>query len=237
MDISVLREIIAGGLDKMREVGVVLVGGHSVEDKELKYGLSVTGVIHPERVVQNTGAVVGDKLILTKPLGLGIINTAVKSNMVDGETATRAIAIMAALNKTASEVMMEVGVHAATDVTGFGLLGHGCEMISDTEVGMVIHSWAVPYLPQAKGFAEMGLLPGGLYRNRDFRAPMVEVDEAVPRYLADIFFDPQTSGGLLISVSADKAPELLSRLREKGVGEAAVIGEIVSQPKGKIIVK
>ena len=237
MDISILREVLAGGLDKMREAGVTLLGGHSVEDNELKYGLSVTGIIHPERVVQNTGARVGDKLILTKPLGVGIINTALKGGMVDEITVDKAVQCMAALNSKASELMMKTGVNACTDITGFGLLGHSCEMIEGTKVGMVIYSAEVPYFAEAKGLAEMGLIPGGLHRNRDFRAHMVEVSEQVPAYLADILFDPQTSGGLLISISADRAPELLGRMHEEGISEAAVIGEIVDEPKGKVVVK
>jgi selenide,water dikinase len=237
MDISVLREIMAGGLDKMREAEVTLVGGHSVEDKELKYGLSITGVIHPERVIQNTGARLGDRLILTKPLGVGIINTALKGGMIDEITVAKAVACMATLNNKASELMREVGVSACTDITGFGLLGHACEMIEGVEVGMVVDSASVPYFPEAKALAEMGLVPGGLHRNRNFRAHMVEISKGVPRYLVDILFDPQTSGGLLISVSADKAPGLLNSLRKEGVGEAAIIGEIVDKQKGKIVVK
>jgi len=237
MDISVLRDIMAGGLDKMREAGVTLVGGHSVEDNELKYGLSVTGIIHPDKVIQNTGARRGDKLILTKPLGVGIINTALKEGMANEAAVARAISCMTTLNRRAAELMQEAGVSACTDVTGFGLLGHACEMIEGTEVGMVIHSEKVPYLPEAKALAEMGLIPGGLYRNRDFRVHMVEISKKVPAYLADILFDPQTSGGLLIAVSAEKAPALVKRMRDEDISEAAIIGEIVAEPKGKIVVK
>ena len=237
MDISILRDIMAGGLDKMREAGVTLVGGHSVEDQELKYGLSVTGIIHPDRVIQNTGARQGDRLILTKPLGVGIINTALKGGMADEATVAQAIACMTTLNRRAAELMQETGVSACTDITGFGLLGHACEMIEGAEVGMVIDADKVPYLPAAKGFAEMGLVPGGLHRNRNFRAHMVEIGKEIPVYLADILFDPQTSGGLLISVAAAKAPTLIGRMRDEGISEAAIIGEIVAEPKGKIVVK
>jgi selenide,water dikinase len=237
MDISILREILVGGLDKMREAGVTLVGGHSVEDKELKYGLSVTGIIHPERVIHNTGARIGDKLILTKPLGVGIINTALKGGMVDEITVDKAIYCMATLNSKASELMLKIGVNACTDITGFGLLGHACEMIEGTEVGMVIHSAAVPYFTEAKGLTEMGLIPEGLYRNRDFRAHMVEISKKAPAHMVDILFDPQTSGGLLISVPADNALALLEEMHEQGISEAAIIGEVVDEPKGGILVK
>jgi selenide,water dikinase len=237
MDISILREILTGGLDKMREAEVTLVGGHSVEDNELKYGLSVTGIIHPQRVVQNTGARIGDRLILTKPLGVGIINTALKGGMVDEATIDKVTRCMATLNRRASELMQEIGVNACTDITGFGLLGHGCEMIEGTEAGMAIDSAVVPYFPEAKGLAEMGLVPGGLHRNRDFRAHMVKISEQVPVYLTDIFFDPQTSGGLLISLPAKKATELIGLMHNEGINDAAIIGEIVDKPKGQIIVR
>lgn len=237
MDISVLREILTGGLEKMREAGVILVGGHSVEDKELKYGLSVTGLIHPSRVIRNTGAKPGDRLILTKPLGVGIINTALKGELVDSETVDKAVRCMAALNNKAAELMRNTVVNACTDITGFGLLGHACEMIENTDVGMVIDSAAVPYFPEAKDLAEMGLLPAGLFRNRDFRIHMIEVEKQVPAYMVDILFDPQTSGGLLISLPAEYSDRLLRALHEEGVDAAAVIGEVVEEPKRKIIVR
>ena len=237
MDMAVLKEILSGGLDKLREAGVILVGGHSVEDQELKYGLSITGIIHPAEVILNTGARAGDKLLLTKPLGTGIINTALKGGLADEGAVSRAIECMVTLNRKASELMMEVDVHACTDVTGFGLLGHACEMIEGTDVGMVIHSDRVPFFPEAKELAEMGLVPGGLHRNREFRTNMVEIDPQVPDYLADILFDPQTSGGLLISVPGQEADILLRRMREEGIKEATLIGEITAEPRGKITVK
>ena len=236
MDMSILKEILAGGMDKLREAGVILVGGHSVEDQELKYGLSITGIIHPAKVILNTGARVGDKLLLTKPLGTGIINTALKGGLADEGAVSRVIECMVTLNRKASELMMEVDVHACTDVTGFGLLGHACEMIEGTDVAMVIHSDRVPFFPEAKELAEMGLVPGGLHRNREFRINMVEIDPQVPDYMADILFDPQTSGGLLISVPGQEADVLLQRMHEEGIEEAALIGEITAEPKGKITV-
>jgi selenide,water dikinase len=234
MDISILKEVLRGGLDKMREAGVILVGGHSVEDPELKYGLSVTGTIHPSKVIHNNGARVGDRLILTKPLGTGIISTAIKGGTADETAIESIVKSMTTLNRKASELMQEVGVNACTDITGFGLLGHACEMIECTDVGMVIDSAAVPYFPEARELAEMGMIPGGLHRNRDFRKDMVDIADSVPRYLADILFDPQTSGGLLISVPEAKATSLLKKLHTEGVIEAAIIGEVAAENKGRI---
>jgi len=237
MDISILRETLKGGLSKMREAGVVLVGGHSVEDPELKYGLSVTGVIHPDRVIMNNGAQVGDKLILTKPLGTGIISTALKGGEASEKAVANSVKSMATLNRKASELMLTVDVHACTDITGFGLLGHACEMIEGTDVGMVIHPDAVPYFPEAKEYAEMGMVPGGTTRNRDFRLKMVEIDKNVSKVMVDILFDPQTSGGLLISVPAADAEPLVKRMRREGIKDATIIGEVVAKPKGRIVVR
>ena len=237
MDISVLREILRGGLDKMKEAGVTLAGGHSVEDSELKYGLSVTGIIHPSRVLTNVGAEPGDKLILTKPLGTGIINTAIKAGMVDEGLTEKVTLSMACLNRSAAEVVQEIGARACTDVTGFGILGHAFEMIQGTGRGIIIYASQVPLFQEAVSFAEMGLVPGGAYRNRDFRIHQVDIDADVSRYLSDIFFDPQTSGGLLIAVPEEKANRMVKRLKEKGIDEAAIIGEITDEPKERIIVR
>ena len=236
MDISVLQEILAGGLEKVHEAGAIVVGGHTVEDDELKYGLSVTGVIHPAKVVLNTGARAGDRLILTKPLGTGIISTAIKGGVASAGAEAKIVKSMTTLNRKAAELMQETGVHAGTDVTGFGLLGHAGEMIDGSDVGMVIHSAAVPFFTEAKEYAEKGLTPGGLHRNREFRASMVSMKKSVPDYMADILFDPQTSGGLLISVAPEKAQDLLARMHREGIPEAALVGEVVAEPKGKIIV-
>jgi len=237
MEISVLQRVLRGGLDKMREAEVVLVGGHSVENPQLMYGLSVTGVIHPSKVVLNSGARVGDKLLLTKTLGTGIINTALKGGVADDEAVSKSIRCMVALNRRASELMTTVEVHACTDVTGFGLLGHACEMIEGSDLGMVIHTASVPFFPEAKRLAEMGMVPGGTYRNREFRICMIEKEGDIPDYLMDIFFDPQTSGGLLISAAASDAEALLRLMHENGIPEAAIVGEIVASPAGKIIVR
>lgn len=236
MDISVLQEILAGGVDKIHEADAIVVGGHSVEDDELKYGLSITGVIHPAAVVLNTGARPGDKLILTKPLGTGIISTAVKGGVASADAEAKIVKSMTMLNRKAAELMQETGVHAGTDITGFGLLGHACEMIDGSDTGMVIHSGAVPFFPEAREYAEMGMIAGGLHRNREFRASMVTIDKSVPDYMADILFDPQTSGGLFISVAPEKAQRLLERMHQEGIPEAALVGEVVAEPKGKIIV-
>ena len=237
MNISVLHEILRGGLDKMREAGVVLLGGHSVDDNELKYGLSVTGTIHPKKVVRNNGAKPGDKLILTKKLGTGIISTGIKAGEVSKSTIKTLTQSMTALNKAASEVMMSVGVHGCTDITGFGFLGHAAEMLEETENGMVIDSGNIPFFPEAKALLASGFVPGGLYRNRDFRKNMVEFGPDVPDYIADMLFDPQTSGGLLIAVSKIKASRLLETLHGAGVENAAIVGEIVNRHKDKILVE
>jgi selenide,water dikinase len=236
MDMSILREILAGGLAKLHEAGVTLVGGHSVEDKELKYGLSIMGVAHPQKVILNTGAKVGDRLILTKQLGTGIINTALKGGVADEVAVSKAAKCMVTLNGKASELMLTVDVHACTDVTGFGLLGHACEMIEGTDVGMVIYSSQVPFFPEVKELSEMGMLPGGLHRNREFRISMVEISPEIPLFMVDVLFDPQTSGGLLISVPGAEAEPLLDRMRKEGIEEAAIIGEVVAEPKGRIVV-
>jgi len=237
MDISILREILKGGLDKMKEAGVTLVGGHSVEDSELKYGLSVTGTIHPLKVLTNVGAKAGDRLILTKPLGTGIINTAIKGGMAKEDSIERVTRYMASLNKRASEIMQEIGANACTDVTGFGLLGHAFEMIQGTGKGIIIHVPDVPILPEAVNFAKMGMVPGGTYRNREFRINQVDIDSALSPYLIDILFDPQTSGGLLIAVSGKKAQEMVKRLRKEGIEDAAIIGKVVNDTQERIVVK
>jgi len=236
LDIAILRKILEGGLDKMREAGVLLVGGHSVEDEELKYGLSVTGVIHPDKVLLNRGGVAGDKLILTKPLGTGIVSTALKGGMADEALVAKSIVAMTTLNKTAARLISETpDVHACTDITGFGLIGHAAEMIDGTDVGMTIQSASVPFFPEIRKFVEMGIVPGGLHRNRSFRSSMVDIFPKCPDWLVDIFFDPQTAGGLLIAVAESQAERLIKRMHDDGITEAAIIGEIVPKPKAKIL--
>jgi selenide, water dikinase len=235
MDISILRRIIQGGLDKIREAGVVLVGGHSIEDKELKYGLSVTGFVHPDRVLTKRGLKPGDRLILTKPLGTGIINTAIKAGLAQPELIAKVTELMAELNQKSADIMSRYPVHACTDITGFGLIGHLAEMVTGTHLGLIINHGELPIIPEAMEFAAMGFVPGGTYKNRQFREAMVEIPASMDRALQDVIYDPQTSGGLLISVSPEAAENLLTELKEKSNGKAAIIGEVSKQSTGKII--
>ncbi len=236
MDISVLRDILRGGSDKMAEAGVVLVGGHSVDDQELKYGLSVTGVVHPDKLITNGSARPGDWLVLTKPLGTGIINTALKVALARTETVARVTASMATLNARASAIMQELGAHAATDITGFGFIGHTVQMAQNSKVGFHINAAAIPVFPEALELAGKGICPGGLYRNREFYTPCVDFADDVTAPIQDILFDPQTSGGRLISLEAARAQILVGRLTEAGVTEAAVIGKVVPEPAGKLVI-
>jgi selenide, water dikinase len=231
MDISVLREILRGGLDKMIEAEVVLVGGHSVEDKELKYGLSVTGFIHPHRILTKRNIMPGSILILTKPLGTGIINTAIKAGLASEELSQEVVRVMAQLNRYAGEIMSDFPVNACTDITGFGLAGHLAEMVSGSGAGISIDSGSLPVFSEALEFASMGLIPAGAYKNRKFRDYMVKISSNVPLALTDILFDPQTSGGLAISVDESHAEKLLNTLHKKGVESARIIGKIISGPE------
>ena len=236
MEIAVLRQIIQGGLDKLREAGVALIGGHSLEDSELKYGLSVTGFIHPDRVLTKGGLQEGDRLILTKPWGTGIINTAIKGGLASEEIIDTVTRLMATLNRGAADVMNQYPVHACTDITGFGLIGHLAEMIADTGIGIRLKSERIPIIPEALEYARIGLVPAGAYNNREFRESMTEFGPSVDRLTQDVLFDPQTSGGLLICVDRGKADELLHNLKREGIEKAAVIGEVVSGPKETIVV-
>ena len=236
MDMSVLRQIIQGGLDKMKEAGVVLVGGHSVEDKELKYGLSVTGFIHPDRILTKKNLKAKDQLILTKPLGTGIINTAIKGGLASEKVIENVTRLMATLNRDAAEIMTDYPVHACTDITGFGLLGHIAEMVVDSELGIEILVDKIPIITEAIEYATMGMVPAGAYRNREFREPMVEISSSVPLFVQDVLFDPQTSGGLLICVEKESADDLVKSLKKNRINDAAVIGEVLSGPAGRIVV-
>jgi selenide,water dikinase len=236
MEMSVLRQIIQGGLDKMKEAGVVLVGGHSVEDKELKYGLSVTGFVHPDHVLTKKALNVGDRLILTKPLGTGIINTAIKGGIASTEAIEFVTHLMATLNRDAAQVMKGFPVHACTDITGFGLIGHIAEMVVDSEFGISLWSEKIPIIPEALDYAAMGLVPAGAYNNRRFREGMVDISPSVKQAVLDILYDPQTSGGLLICVERESAGALVNELKKKGIDDAAVIGEVLTEPKERIVV-
>lgn len=237
MDISVLQDVLRGGLDKIKEAGALLVGGHSVEDDEFKYGLSVTGTVHPGRVFTNRGARPGDALVLTKPIGTGIINTAIKGNLADEEMIKGVTAVMSTLNRKAKEVFLGFGVSACTDVTGFGLLGHACEMIEDQDVGLRIYPERVPLIDKVLDLARMGIVPAGTLRNLSFRRQYLTGAEKVEPAFMDILFDPQTSGGLLIAVKAEEGKLLMADLRERGIKDASIIGEFVESPRGKIVIQ
>jgi len=237
MDISVLKDILRGGIDKMAEAKVTLVGGHSINDTELKYGLSVTGTVHPKYLVTNAGARERDKLILTKPLGTGIINTAVKAGVVDEKTAAKVTKCMAILNDKASELMQEIGVHACTDITGFGFLGHATQLAQNSQIGININVASIPFFTEAGEFAKQGLCPAGLHRNREFYSPCIRIASEIPVHMQDILFDPQTSGGLLISLAPRKAELLLNKLQQAGVEDAAIVGEVVGESSGVVTVK
>lgn len=230
MDISVLRAVIQGGIDKLVEAETVLIGGHSIEDRELKYGLSVTGFVRPDRVLTKKRLRAGDRLVLTKPLGIGIVNTAVKADLASAELVETVTRLMAALNRKAAEVMGRFDVGACTDVTGFGLLGHLAEMVSGSGLGARIDSRRVPMIPEALEFAAMGLIPAGAYRNREFREGMLDFAESVERTRQDVLADPQTSGGLLISIPEAQAADLVSALKDAGIEDAADIGAVTAGP-------
>ncbi len=234
MALTVLRQIIQGGIDKLKEAEVPLIGGHSIEDREIKYGLAVTGIIHPKRVLAKKALRAGDRLVLTKPLGTGIINTAIKAKMVSAELTDKVTRLMAALNRDAARIMAQFDISACTDVTGFGLLGHLAEMVCQSETSMQIESGKVPVLAAALEFATMGLIPAGAYNNKTFREKMINFNEGVPRALQDVLFDPQTSGGLLISVSRNQADSLVAALQDEGMIDAAIIGDISDDPAEKI---
>jgi selenide,water dikinase len=237
MDISVLREVLRGGLDKMREARVLLIGGHSVEDNEIKYGLSVTGLIHPDKVLFNRGAKPGDSLILTKPLGTGIISTALKGGQVDPQLLEKAISSMTQLNRKPAELIISEGnIHACTDITGFGFLGHACEMIEGSDVGMRINSAAVPIFAGVQELVETGFVPGGLYRNKNFRIKQIEAAATCRTWILDVLFDPQTAGGLFFSLPSKQAQGLVEKMRSAGIVDAAVVGEVVADHPGKIFI-
>jgi selenide,water dikinase len=236
MDPSVLRQVLEGGLETLHEARVPLVGGHSADDPELKYGLSVTGLVHPERFLRSTGARPGDRLVLTKPLGTGIIATAIKGGVAEEASVAAATRTMTTLNRSAGELMLTKGATACTDVTGFGLVGHALEMIEKTDVGLDLRAGAVPVLAGALELARMGMAPAGLHRNREFSACSTEFAADIPADLADVLVDPQTSGGLLVALPADEAEAFADELRAEGGPEARVVGEFTADHPGKAVV-
>jgi selenide,water dikinase len=226
---QVLTDIMAGGLDAVREAGACLVGGHTVEDHELKYGLSVTGLISPGRIVRNSTARPGDRLILTKPLGTGIVSTAIKADMVSAGVVDVAIRWMTALNAEAAGLMLECGAAACTDVTGFGLVGHACEMARGAGVTLEIALDAVPLMGGVMELVADGLVPAGCYRNRDHYAPFVSAPSTAGDRLIPLF-DPQTSGGLLIALAPSSADCFLAAAGNRGIFAAAIGGVL---PQGE----
>ena len=208
LPLAVLKEVLLGGLEVIHEAGALLVGGHSVEDRELKYGLSVTGIVHPARVVTNAGARPGDRLILTKPLGTGVLATAIKGGVAPPESAAEAVRWMTTLNREAAEAMQEVGVHACTDITGYGLLGHALEVARASRVMIELSASLVPLISGARELAALGMIPGGSFANRKFCEAAVSLGNGIDSLLVDLLADAQTSGGLLVAVAAERGDEL-----------------------------
>lgn len=227
LDIEVLCETLRGGAERVREAGAVVIGGHSIIDDEMKYGLAVTGVIHPDRVIRNVGVQAGDALVLTKPLGTGIITTALKQRKAAKASIEAAVASMIALNSTASAVMRTFAVHACSDVTGYGLLGHAQEMAHGSHVTIILESAKLPLLRDASRLAEKGCLTGGCKRNREYLKDKITVDPSVSKGLVEVAFDPQTSGGLLIALPETDAPDLVEKLHANGVKAATVVGSAI----------
>lgn len=225
MDRDTVQEILRGGYAKAYEAGAIIAGGHTIHGAEPIYGLAVTGFVRPDKVLTNSAAQPGDALILTKPLGVGILTTAAKAGLVDKTVLDRLYVQMATLNKAARDVMVKYPVHSCTDVTGFALLGHSYEMAQGSGCSIHIDTQKVPFHPEAVEMAEMGFIPAGAYRNRDYAGPGVKTAPGVTRAMEDICFDPQTSGGLLMALPAGDAEACLAELRT-AVPQAAVIGSV-----------
>lgn len=237
LDMSVLADILRGASEKVQESGAVLVGGHSIDDQEPKFGMAVTGTVHPDKVWTNSGAKSGDALILTKPIGVGIQTTAIKKDVLTDEQLDRVMQTMATLNKIASEVLHEFDVHACTDVTGFGLLGHAKEMAVGAGVGLEIISGLVPVLEGTRKLAEDGFVPGGSKSNHKWLQDNVQYAEAVDDITQLILCDAVTSGGLLVALPEEQADQAVQRLREAGVEYAARIGKVVNEHPNTIFVR
>ena len=228
-----VHQMLRGGYDKVYEAGALITGGHSILDDEPKYGLAVTGFVHPDRVLTNSGAKPGDVLLFTKPLGIGILSTAQKAEMLSPEGEALAYRLMTTLNKSARDVMVKYRVHACTDVTGFGLLGHVCEMAQGSDVDVELHVGDIDLIPEAASLAQMGILPAGMYRNRTFAEPEVEPGET-ELWQQDMLYDPQTAGGLLMAVDPADAEALYQELKEC-VPSAQKIGRVLPHGGGKRI--
>ncbi len=233
---SVLQETLAGGLEKIHESGATLVGGHSVEDAEFKYGLSVTGVVHPDRILTNANCKKNDRLILTKPIGTGILATAIKGKLAKQESIRNLVTVTSALNKYAAEIIYRFNPNAATDITGFGLAGHLYEMASASKMQITLFSENVPLIEEVLDFARMGLFPAGAYNNKKFFETGVTTHSGVDAVVADLMFDPQTSGGLLVSLNKANAAPCLNALQDQGI-DARIIGEVSSTDScGRIMI-
>ena len=229
---EILGDILKGGYTKAQEAGCLIVGGHTVDDAEPKYGLAVVGLVEPGSQITNAGAKAGDALVLTKPIGTGIITTAGKQGVADEQTVSRAVAVMSALNRAASETMVKVGVNACTDVTGFGLIGHLDSMMRGSGATAVLEASAVPVIPGTRELLEQGIAPGGTHRNLDSMEGKVGWDDSLTDNEKLLFCDAQTSGGLLISLPAAKSDQLLQELNAAGVSAAAVIGRVTAKGSG-----
>lgn len=236
MDDKTVREILRGGYDKAYEAGAIITGGHTIHGAEPIYGLAVTGFVHPKRVLTNSGARPGDVLILTKPLGVGILTTAAKADLVKPETMHAIYKQMATLNKTARDIMLRFTVHSCTDVTGFSLMGHSFEMAQGSGMSLHIDSLSVPFYMEALEFADMGFIPAGAYRNRTYVEKGILKKCEIPRALEDIFYDPQTSGGLLISVAEKDAKDCLAALQAE-IPNAAQIGYVTELHENYLILE
>ena len=236
LDKSILADILAGASDKVKESGATLVGGHSIDDQEPKFGLSVTGTIHPDRIRSNAGAKPGDRLILTKPIGVGILTTAIKQGILEKEDLDEVMTVMATLNKTAAEVMENYTVNACTDVTGFGLLGHTMEIAKGGNVGVTVINQNVPVLSRAKELAEKNVIPGGTYKNRQWLANDIDFADNISEIDQLILCDAVTSGGLLISVPEAEADAMQRELQDHNV-QSAIIGNVTSENAGRIHVR
>lgn len=235
LNMNILGEILRGGADKVLEAGAVIVGGHTVQDDEPKYGLSVTGIVHPDKVLKNYGSETGDILILTKPIGLGIINTAIKAKIASKEAYEKAVKVMAYLNKYAGEIITDYNITSCTDITGFSLIGHAYEMAEPSKKTFRIFKDAIPFIKEAKEYASMGLIPAGCYENKRYLEGKYLLNN-VESWIEDILFDPQTSGGLLISCKEKDYIDILTRLEKLEV-ESAVIGRVEDFNDAYIVVE
>ncbi len=233
LPVDLLKGCLKGGQEKLKEADVALAGGHSIDSPEFFFGLSVSGTVHPDHVLMNRGAKDGDVLVLTKPIGTGVITTALKGGNADPEAVEKIVISMEELNKSAAECMEGLDVHACTDVTGFGLVGHAAEMI-EPDIGLEIDTSSLPLFHKAYEYAAMGLMPGGLHRNKKYRQSMLEVSAHVSQPLQDLAFDPQTSGGLLVAISKEHADELLERMHDAKIDSARAIGTVSTDLQGKI---